>query len=126
MANMQSAKKRARQTIKRTERNRQIKSSVKTAIRAAREAIMSGGKDMETALKNAISTLSKAATKGTLHKKNASRRISRLAQLAASQMKAASAPNTEPAAAKAAPAAKKPAAKKAAPKKAAPKKASKK
>lgn len=78
MANTKSAKKRARQTVRRTTRNTQAKSSVKTAVRAAREAIESSSKDLEAMLKSAISKLSKAANKGLIHKKNASRKISRL------------------------------------------------
>ncbi len=82
MANTKSAKKRSRQNPKRAARNVRIKSGVKTAVRAAREAIESNKKDLTAALKGAISTLSKAATKGTLHKKNAARRISRLMKAA--------------------------------------------
>ena len=78
MANTKSAKKRARQTPKRTARNLTIKNRVKTAIRSAREAIETGSKDFQKSLSNAISTISKAGKTGTIHKRNAARKISRL------------------------------------------------
>lgn len=113
MANTKSAKKRARQTPKRTARNTQIRSGVKTAVRQAREAILGNGKDIAATLKQAISTISKAGTKGVLHKKNVARRISRLMKQAnKSKGNAAVATATVAKAKKAAPA-KKAAAKKA-------------
>lgn len=111
MANTKSAKKRSRQNPKRAARNVRIKSSVKTAVRAAREAITENKKDFAVVLTNAISTLSKAATKGTLHKKNASRRISRLMKAANKMGAAAATVVATPAKKKAAPKAKAKAAK---------------
>ncbi len=81
MANHKSAKKRARQTILRTERNVGVRSSIKTVVRAFREAIATG--DMEVAktkLAAATRAIRKAASKGVLHTRTASRRVSRLAQ----------------------------------------------
>ena len=84
MANTKSAAKRARQSIKRHDRNKAIISAVRTAVRKAREAITSGDKTAIAAeLKNAASVLDKAAAKGALHKSNASRRVSRLSAAAA-------------------------------------------
>ncbi len=90
MANTKSAKKRARQTPKRTARNATIKSRVKTAIRSAREAIEAGSKDFQKSLNDAISSIAKAGKTGTIHKRNAARKISRLMKRA----------NTKPAATK--------------------------
>jgi len=78
MANTKSAKKRARQTIRRTARNFTVRSEVKTAVRNAREAIQEKSGELKTAVTNAVSTLAKAANKGILHPRAASRRISRL------------------------------------------------
>jgi small subunit ribosomal protein S20 len=75
LAQHKSAKKRARQTEKRRARNRHITSGLKTAVKAVRSA---SGDDAATALRAAESTIRKAATKGVLSKKQASRRISRL------------------------------------------------
>lgn len=78
MANTKSAKKRARQTIKRNARNTKVRNSVKTAIRTAREAIETGSKDVQNAVKGALSSLAKAANKKVMHKNTAARKISRL------------------------------------------------
>ena len=81
MATHQSAKKRARQNTKRALRNRSIKSSVKTAVRAFREAL--GAKDgdlTKTTLATAARSVRKASTAGVVHKRTASRLVSRLAK----------------------------------------------
>ena len=81
MANHKSSKKRARQTPVRTARNQDIKSSVKTAVRTFREALKSGDKEkLAEAFRQATRSLRRAASKGVLHKANASRRVSRLTQ----------------------------------------------
>lgn len=79
MANHKSAVKRNRQAQKRRARNLSVRSAVKTAMKKAREALASkdSGK-IEEAVRSAARTLDKAASKGVLHKKNASRRIARL------------------------------------------------
>ncbi len=79
MANTRSAKKRIRSTVRKTEVNRRRKSSVRTAIRSAREAIAAGEVDAaRTATFNAASQIDKAAGKKVLHKNTASRYKSRL------------------------------------------------
>lgn len=84
MANIKSAKKRILVTATKTERNKAIKSGVKTAIKKVRAAIESGDKKVaEAALVEATSVIDKAATKGVFHKANASRKISRLASAVA-------------------------------------------
>ena len=79
MANIKSAKKRIRVIEKKTLRNKMIRSRVKTAIKKVDAAILSGDKVAASeALQNAISEISKAASKGVYHKNTASRKISRL------------------------------------------------
>ncbi len=80
MANNKSAKKRNRQTVARTARNRSIKTRVKNARKAALAAILSGDKEA-IAAKIAIysSTADKAANRNVIHKNAASRFKSRIA-----------------------------------------------
>lgn len=83
MANIKSAEKRNRQAQKRRARNASVRTTVKNAVKKAREAVSS--KDPQqtvVAVKNAARTLAKASSKGVLHKRNVSRRISRLAKAA--------------------------------------------
>jgi small subunit ribosomal protein S20 len=80
VANHPSAEKRNRQRITRTERNRAQRSTVRTLVKKVRDAILA--KDLagaKSALATAIVALDKASTKGVLHARTASRRISRLA-----------------------------------------------
>ncbi|MBO5166805.1 MAG: 30S ribosomal protein S20 [Lachnospiraceae bacterium] len=80
MANIKSAKKRILVTQTKTERNKAIKSGVKTAIKKVYAAIESGDKAAATAaLTAATSEIDMATTKGVYHKNNASRKVSRLA-----------------------------------------------
>jgi small subunit ribosomal protein S20 len=79
MPNIKSAAKRVRITKKRTERNRRIKSTVRTAIRRFQEAM--AGENREEAqmkLRRALVIIDKAVTKGVLHKNTAARKKSRL------------------------------------------------
>jgi len=80
VANTRSAQKRNRQMIKRRARNTTVRSAVKTALKKAREALAAGdaGKAKE-AVSAATRMLDRAASKGVLHARNASRRIGRLA-----------------------------------------------
>lgn len=74
------ARKAARQSLKRYQRNRSALRATRTAISGARQAIGSGNAAAaETAVRNAASVLDKAVKKGILHKNNASRRKARLA-----------------------------------------------
>ncbi|MBP1468196.1 30S ribosomal protein S20 [Candidatus Chloroploca sp. M-50] len=77
MANTQSAKKRIRSNARKHERNTVYRSRVKTMVKKAETSIFSGTPD-EEAVRDAISTLDKAAVKGIIHKNNAARRKSRL------------------------------------------------
>ena len=87
MANTKSAKKRIRQTEKRTIRNRHYISGARTHIKRVRKLIAEGKLDeAEENARQAYSTLDKAARKHILHPKNAARRKSRLmAALAAAR-----------------------------------------
>ncbi len=81
MANTKSAKKAARQTVRRTEVNKSRRSAMKTDVRKVEEAIASGDKAAATAaLKAAEPSLVRTAQKGVLHPRTASRKVSRLAQ----------------------------------------------
>lgn len=83
MANTRSAAKRARQSVKRRARNKSVNSAVRTYVRKAREALTGGdAESIDAAVRKAISELSKAASKGVLHARNASRRVARLAAAA--------------------------------------------
>ena len=81
MANIKSAKKRILVTKTRNERNKAIKSAVKTAIKKVDSAVAANDKEAASAaLLAATSAIDKAATKGVYHKNTASRKISRLAK----------------------------------------------
>jgi small subunit ribosomal protein S20 len=81
MANTSSAKKAARQMITRTEVNKGRRTRVKTEVRNVEEAIKSGDRaKAEAALRSAEPVLVRNAQKGMMHKKTASRKVSRLAQ----------------------------------------------
>ena len=79
MANIKSAKKRILVAEVRTERNKAIRSKVKTYVKKVDAAIAAADKAAaEEALKAAISEISKAESKGVYHANTASRKISRL------------------------------------------------
>jgi len=79
MANHFSALKRARQTERRTVRNRANTSRLRTQLRELRETIAKGDKAAAAQLyRDTVSTLDKAIQKGTLHANTASRYKSRL------------------------------------------------
>ena len=83
MANHKSAKKRARQALKRREHNRHGRSEMRTAVKHVRNAIAAGDGETATAsLKQAESLIRRASTKGLVHWKTASRKISRLTKAA--------------------------------------------
>ncbi len=79
MANIKSAKKRILVTEVRTERNKAIRSGVKTAVKKVYAAIDANDKEAaKAALLAATSAIDKATSKGVYHKNYASRKISRL------------------------------------------------
>lgn len=81
MANHKSAEKRNRQSQIRRLRNRMNKKEMKTAIRRFNEVIESGsGEENNEALRKVTKVIARTARKGSIHKKSASRKISRLAR----------------------------------------------
>ena len=85
MANIKSQIKRNKTNEKAHERNKAVKSELKTAVRNTRKAIAGGDKAAaEAALKTATKKLDKAVSKGVLHKNQASNRKSALAKQVAS------------------------------------------
>lgn len=81
MANIKSAKKRVLVSRRNAERNKAIRTGVKTAIKKVEAAVVAGDKAAaQVALINATSVIDKACTKGVYHKNNASRKVSRLAK----------------------------------------------
>ncbi|HEX4394261.1 MAG TPA: 30S ribosomal protein S20 [Mycobacterium sp.] len=81
MANIKSQQKRNRTNERNRLRNKSVKSSLRTAVRAFREAAESGEKDKAAELLVATSRkLDKAASKGVIHKNQAANKKSALAR----------------------------------------------
>lgn len=81
MANIKSAKKRIKTIEKKTQRNKAIKTEVKTYVKKVEAAVAANDKAAaEAALLEATSKLTKAANKGVFHKNTAARKISRLSK----------------------------------------------
>lgn len=79
MANTKQALKRHRQSLKARTRNRVVKSHVKNAVKSVHQAVKVNDKEQaQAALRRANAVLDKAASKGVIHWRKASRRISRL------------------------------------------------
>lgn len=80
MANINSAKKRARQSVVRNERNHSRVSRIRRFVRKVEEAITVGDKSIaQQALQTAQPEIMKGVSKGVLHLNTASRKVSRLA-----------------------------------------------
>ena len=83
MANIKSQIKRIGTNAKANERNKAVKSELKTAIRAAREALAAGDKTKAAeAVSNVSKKLDKAVSKGVIHKNQAANRKSAIAKQA--------------------------------------------
>jgi small subunit ribosomal protein S20 len=81
MANTKSAKKAARQTVRRTEANKGRRSRLRSSVRKVEEAIASGDKDAAVAaLRAAEPVIARTGQQGIVHRKTASRKVSRLAK----------------------------------------------
>lgn len=79
MANTKSAKKAARQALRKTEVNKARRSRTRTSVRKVDEAIASGNAEAAlAALRSAESEMMRAARSGVMHKNTASRKVSRL------------------------------------------------
>ncbi len=82
MANHRSALKRLRQNEKRRARNRYWKSTMRTIIKKVRAAVENGEREeAQTLLRQAIKTIDHVQSKGVIHKRTASRKVSRLTKL---------------------------------------------
>jgi len=81
MANTKSAKKATRQTVRRTAVNKMGRTRLRSSVRKVEEAIASGNKEAAAAaLKEAEPNIVRAAQKGVVHRKLASRKVSRLSK----------------------------------------------
>ena len=81
MANIKSAKKRILVTATKTDRNKAIRSRVKTSIKKVEAAVAEKDpQKAESALRLATKEISMAASKGIYHKNNAAHKVSRLAK----------------------------------------------
>lgn len=81
MANHKSALKRHRQSLKRRDRNRAVKTRIKNVVKQVRMAVEAKDKDQAQALLlKATTVLDKAASKKVLHWRTAARKVSRLSQ----------------------------------------------
>jgi small subunit ribosomal protein S20 len=79
MANIASAKKRIRRTERQTEVNRQRRSRVRSFVKRVDAAVEAGDKEAAVnALRAAQPEIMRGAAKGIIHKKTASRKVSRL------------------------------------------------
>ena len=79
LANIKSAKKRILVSQKRADKNKAIRSHVKTVIKNVEAAVSANDKEAATvALKEAVSVIDKAQKKGIYHKNTAARKVSRL------------------------------------------------
>ncbi|QOR34339.1 30S ribosomal protein S20 [Clostridium sp. 'deep sea'] len=78
MPNNKSTEKRVRQDLKRTIRNRTVKSQVKTAVRRFEDLLPTDKTAAQDKLRVALKTVDKAVTKGVIHKNKAARQKSRL------------------------------------------------
>ena len=84
MANIKSQIKRNKQNEKARQRNKAVKSSLKTAVRKFREAADAGDVEAATvAMRTASQSLDQAASKGVIHKNQAANRKSAIAKRAA-------------------------------------------
>ena len=82
MATHKSAEKRMRQNETRRMRNRHIKTSIKTMIKRVREAVQEKNEaQAKEALARVIPLVDKAANQGVIHRRNRSRKISRLTRM---------------------------------------------
>jgi small subunit ribosomal protein S20 len=81
MANHPSAKKRIRQTVRRTAVNRSRVSRIRTFLKRVELAIQAGDKDSaDQAFRAAQPEVHRGVTKGVLHRNTAARKLSRLSQ----------------------------------------------
>jgi small subunit ribosomal protein S20 len=78
MANIPSAEKQNRKMIKHRARNRAAMAALRTAVKKARTAVDERANDAPSLVKQAVSIVDSAVTKGVLKRRTASRYVSRL------------------------------------------------
>jgi small subunit ribosomal protein S20 len=78
MANIKSQKKRILTNAKRQERNKAVRSELKTRIKHADKAATDGAEDTDASVRRAVKALDAAAAKGIIHKNQAANRKSKL------------------------------------------------
>ena len=82
MANKsKSARKRVRQDVKKRLRNKSVISNLKTHLKRYKESLRTNNADKEELFKKVVSLFHKAASKGVIYKRNASRNISKISKL---------------------------------------------
>jgi len=80
MPNVKSAKKRVKVIAAKTALNKAKKSNLKTMLKKADLAVAENAENKEAVVREAIKTVDRAAAKGLIHKNNAARKKSALAQ----------------------------------------------
>ena len=81
MATHKSAIKRAKQSERRRQRNRDVKTKVKSVVKEVRIALEKKSvEEAQVALEKAVPTIDRAVSKGALHHRTAARKISRLSK----------------------------------------------
>jgi small subunit ribosomal protein S20 len=80
VANIKSQIKRNKQNAARHERNKAVRSELRTRVKSAEAAATEGADNAEASARTAQKRIDKAATKGVIHKNAAARRNSRLAK----------------------------------------------
>ena len=80
MAHHKSAIKRHKQSLKKREANRTAKSTLRTVIKKFDAALAKGPEEAKGVFAEALHVISKTASRGIIHKNNASRKISRIAK----------------------------------------------
>ena len=78
MANIKSQKKRNRQNERRRDRNKAVRTELKTRVKVASTALAAEAEDAEQLVQAAQKRLGKAAASGIIHKNQAARRTSRM------------------------------------------------
>jgi len=78
MANIKSQKKRILTNARRHERNKAVRSELKTRVKSADRAATEGAEDTDEQVRQAVKALDMAAAKGIIHKNQAANRKSKL------------------------------------------------
>lgn len=78
MPNIKSQKDRVRLSAKQTARNKSARSALRTTVKKANTSIAASAEDKDVSVKQAIVALEKAGGKGLIHRRTASRQVSRM------------------------------------------------